>query len=146
MTKVLHYLIATGNGGGSRKLDWVLLALRIIVGGLMLVHGIQKAVNYEALSATFPDPICLGGGLSLGLAVFAELACSLGVIFGVLYRLALIPMIFTMCVAAFVVMRHAPWSSQELPVMYLALLVLMFAAGAGRLSVDALVGRWLSKR
>ena len=36
--------------------SWLLLAARIIFGGLLMSHGIAKLQNFEALSATFPDP------------------------------------------------------------------------------------------
>lgn len=77
----------------------LLLALRILFGGLLLSHGIQKWNNYAEMSAVFPDPLGVGSNVSLGLAIFGELACSIGFIFGALYRLAMIPMIFTMCMA-----------------------------------------------
>lgn len=79
--------------------------------------------------------------VSLQLAIFAEFLCSLGVITGFLFRLSLIPVMFTMCVAAFVVLGGAPWGQRELPVSYLIVFVIMFISGPGRISLDSLVGR-----
>lgn len=59
----------------------LLLALRILFGGLLLSHGIQKWNNYAEMSAVFPDPLGVGSNVSLGLAIFGELACSIGFIF-----------------------------------------------------------------
>lgn len=75
--------------------SWLLLAARIIFGGLLMSHGIAKWQNFDALSASFPDPLGVGGGVSLALAIFGEVICSAGFIAGLFYRLALIPMIFT---------------------------------------------------
>lgn len=124
--------------------DWLLLALRLVIGTLMLVHGIQKIMGYETLVSTFPDPIGLGSRLSLQLAIFAEFFCSLGVITGLLFRLALVPLTFTMFVAAFVALGSAPWSQRELPVSYLLILLLLMVTGPGRISLDTVVCRWLN--
>ena len=74
----------------------ILLIVRIIFGVLLMNHGIEKWSNYQELSAVFPDPLGVGSPLSLGLAIFGELACSMAFIIGFLYRLAMLPMIFTM--------------------------------------------------
>lgn len=125
--------------------DWILLLLRLIVGGLMLVHGCQKVAAYDTLVNTFPDPIGLGGALSLQLAILAEFLCSLAVIFGFMFRLALIPIIVTMIVATFVVMGGMGWSMQELPAIYLILSLLLLISGPGRLSADRLITVRFSK-
>lgn len=62
-------------------------------------HGIAKWSNFDTMSTMFPDPLGIGSSASLSLAIFGEVICSLGFIVGAFYRLALIPMIFTMCIA-----------------------------------------------
>ena len=42
----------------------LLLALRLLFGGLLLSHGIQKWTNFESMSAAFPDPLGVGFGFS----------------------------------------------------------------------------------
>ena len=66
----------------------ILLIVRIIFGVLLMNHGIEKWSNYQELSAVFPDPLGVGSPLSLGLAIFGELACSMAFILGFLYRAA----------------------------------------------------------
>ena len=70
----------------TTKVSLFLLAVRIIFGILLMNHGIQKWSNFQELSTAFPDPIGLGSSISLGLAIFGELVCSMGFIFGFLYR------------------------------------------------------------
>ena len=60
----------------------ILLIVRIIFGVLLMNHGIEKWSNYQELSAVFPDPLGVGSPLSLGLAIFGELACSMAFIIG----------------------------------------------------------------
>ena len=88
----------------------ILLIVRIVFGLLLMNHGIEKWSNYQELSAVFPDPLGIGSPLSLGLAIFGELACSMAFIIGFLYRLAMIPMIFTMMVAFFVIHGKDPFA------------------------------------
>ncbi len=108
----------------------------------MMNHGIDKWANYQELSAVFPrssrywQPSFPGVGY-----IFGELACSMAFIIGFLYRLAMIPMIFTMCVAFFIVHGNDPFAVKELAFVYLVVFVLMYIVGPGKFAVD----RWISK-
>lgn len=119
----------------------ILLIVRVVFGVMLMNHGIDKWANYQELSAVFPDPLGIGSPLSLGLAIFGELACSMAFIIGFLYRLAMIPMIFTMCVAFFIVHADDPFAVKELAFVYLMVFVLMYIVGPGKFAVD----RWISK-
>lgn len=77
--------------------------------------------------------------ISLTLAIFGELFCSVGFIVGAFYRLALIPMIFTMCVALFVVHGNDPFAVKELAAIYLSVFVLMYISGPGNYALDRLI-------
>ncbi|NOQ82830.1 MAG: DoxX family membrane protein, partial [Myxococcales bacterium] len=50
--------------------------LRVSVSLLMLSHGIPKALEYESLVQTFPDPLNVGTEISAMLILFAEVGCS----------------------------------------------------------------------
>ena len=78
----------------------------------------------------------LGSRISLTLAIFGELFCSVGFIVGAFYRLALIPMIFTMCVTLFVVHGDDPFAVKELAAIYLSVFVLMYISGPGNYALD----------
>ena len=126
--------------------SWLLLAARIIFGGLLMSHGIAKWQNFDALSAAFPDPLGVGSGVSLALAIFGEVVCSVGFIAGLFYRLALIPMIFTMIVAFFVVHANDVFAVKELAFIYLVVFILMYIAGPGKFSIDHIIGNELLRR
>ena len=123
----------------------LLLAFRVLFGVLLMMHGFQKLMNFDALSAAFPDPLGVGSQLSLILAILGELVCSFGFIVGFLYRLVLIPMIFTMGVAFFVIHGADPFSSKELAFIYLIVFVLMYIVGPGKFSLDYFVAKALRK-
>jgi len=148
----------------ARFADLGLLIARVGFGGYMLTHGWAKAqmlVNGEG--ANFGDPIGLGPELSLALAAFAEFVCSLLVIVGLATRLATIPIIVTMAVAAFVAHGSDPWtmggahelfaagktqypSSKQPALMFLVGFATLLATGPGRLSLDRVFLPKLARR
>jgi putative oxidoreductase len=125
----------------SSAKSFVILMARIIFGFMFLSHGIAKLHTYGEDPCTFPDPIGLGSTLSLWLVLFAEILCSIGFVLGALFRLCLIPMIFTMCIALFVIHAGDPLDVKELSLMYLAIFALLFITGPGRFSIDGILKR-----
>lgn len=119
--------------------SWLLLAARIVFGLLFLSHGGAKIASFDALLDTFPDPLGFGSRFSLVLAIVAEGVCSALFIAGAFYRLALLPMIFLLSTAAFVVHRGDPFAAKELAVVYLLIFVFLFFTGPGRFSLDRLI-------
>jgi putative oxidoreductase len=120
-----------------------LLLVRLSAGGFMAYsHGWGKATKFFSDNAhKFPDPMGLGPEVSLGLAAFAELACALLVMCGALTRFALVPLIITMVVAAFVVHGGDPFGKREMALLYLFPYLALFFTGAGRLSLDEFLSR-----
>lgn len=125
-----------------RSLDIVLLILRIGVAGLLLSHGIPKLNTLIAGGAIqFPDPLGVGATISLVLTVFAEVFCSVFILLGLATRLFLLPLIFTMLVIILVVHGPDGLSEKEGAIHYLLAYIVLLFAGAGRISVDSIIGR-----
>lgn len=119
-----------------------LLILRVSTGLIMLfAHGWGKLINFGTLSTQFGDPIGLGPTVSLALAVFAEVFCSVAVIAGLKTRWAVVPLIITMIVAVGIVHAADPWGRKELGVMYLISFLTLFFTGPGKYSVDGIMGK-----
>lgn len=117
--------------------DLALLLMRLYAGGLMLVsHGWPKLMSFSEKTALFPDPLGIGSGLSLSLAVFAEVFCSLALVVGVFTRAVVIPLMITMLVAAFIVHADDPFQKKEFALLYLFPYVALFLSGPGRFSID----------
>ena len=115
-----------------------LLLLRLAMSGMMIVgHGWGKLSGFGKISATFPDPLGIGHLPSLAGTVGAEFFCSVLVAIGLLTRLAVLPLVFTMAIAAFVVNAGAPWGDVELPLLYLVPFAALGLTGAGEYSLDA---------
>ncbi|HEX6223646.1 MAG TPA: DoxX family protein [Chryseolinea sp.] len=117
-----------------------LLLVRVTVGGIMLVHGIPKLNKLTAGGEIkFADPFGFGPQISLGLAVFAEVVCSIFIILGLGTRLAAIPLIITMAVAAFYAHANDPFATKEKPILLLIIFVMLMVFGSGRYSIDRLM-------
>lgn len=135
MKKILD--LCFNPGEYSNNISLSLLFLRLIVGGFMLTHGIGKWMMLIGDGPIrFADPIGIGVTASLALTVFAEVFCSLFLIFGVGVRLAALPLLITMVVAAFIVHGQDGFGKQELPLLYAAILMVIAFAGAGKYSID----------
>ena len=123
------------------KLSGILLITRVLFGGLLFYHGFMKIMDLNALEFTFPDPFGIGAPASLWLVIFAEVFCSLACIFGFLFRLALIPIIFSMGVATFVVHSGDPFAVKELALVYLIAFIILYITGPGGYAIDS----WFSR-
>lgn len=113
-----------------------LLILRLAIAGMMGTHGISKLQKILAGNWQFGDPLGLGQEISLALAVFAEVGCSVLILFGFLTRLATLPLLFTMVVALIFVHGSDPFSDKELPLLYALIYATLFFTGPGKYSVD----------
>ena len=91
--------------------------LRVGVSLLMLSHGIPKALEYDTLVQTFPDPLNVGTEMSAMLILIA------------------------MMVAVFVHHFNDPWAMRELPLLYAIVYGCLSFTGPGSLSIDG----WFAK-
>jgi len=117
--------------------DRAKLIARLGFGGMMLPHGYKKLMKlFEPGDISFADPIWLGPEISLYLTIFAELICVVLLIIGFKTRLAVIPPIITMLVAAFVIHADDPWGKKEFALLYLVGYMVIMLLGPGRYSLD----------
>jgi putative oxidoreductase len=125
------------SGNYSKKINIALLLLRAVSGGFMLTHGIGKFSKlFGDGPIAFADPIGMGETASLVLTVFAEVVCAVLLIIGFSARLAVIPLLITMLVAAFVIHAEDGFGKQELPLIYAAVYFAIATTGAGKISID----------
>ena len=124
------------------SVDFGLLILRLGIAGTMAFsHGLDKLVHFDQYAERFMDFMGLGVKVSLGLAVFAEFFCSLAIALGLFTRLAAIPLIVTMLVAAFIALDGQPFAKQELAIIYLICWLTILFTGPGKLSLDYRLSR-----
>jgi putative oxidoreductase len=126
------------------NVNGALLILRVGVSLMMLTHGYPKLMQFfsdEPIS--FTSILGLGAAVSLALAVLAEFFCSVFIILGLGTRLASIPLIVTMAVAAFHVHADDPFSRKEKALLFLLIYVVLLFTGGGKFSIDHI---WAGKR
>ncbi|NND35126.1 MAG: DoxX family protein [Saprospiraceae bacterium] len=116
--------------------DLGILILRLQTGILLMTHGVPKLMRFTERMENFADPFGLGSPISLGLVVFAEVFCSLMLIFGWKVRWATIPIIITMLVIIFYANWDDPFGRKELPIMFLGCCAVLLLVGPGKYSLD----------
>lgn len=137
MTRLINILFP--DSAGNRRFDISQLLSRLLFGLLFMMHGLSKINDLGQMTLAFPDPLGVGSEISLILALFGEVFCPVLLILGLLTRLSLIPMIFTMCIAFFVIHAGDPFSAKELSLIYLATFMIMWVSGAGKYSLDYMI-------
>ena len=134
--KMIKSLFHTGTR--AQSLDILVLLLRITLAAFMITHGWPKLLRLlEGGDIQFGDPIGLGPTLSLILVVFAEFFCSILIGIGLGTRLASIPLIFTMLVAAFIAHGDDPFRQREMALLYLTFYITLLVIGFARRETES---------
>jgi len=126
----------------QKGIDLAVFITRITAAALMLSHGLPKlGMLFSDNAARFPAVFGMSSEISLLLTVFAEVICSVFILFGVGTRLAVVPLIITMLVAVLYIHAADPFTKQEPGIQYLILYVILFITGSGKYSLDYLLQR-----
>lgn len=125
----------------SFKSSVALLLMRIVFGGGMLIgHGWGKMIGFADKVGGFPDPLGIGSFMSLLGAMIAEVVFAGMLTAGAMTRVALVPLIFTMGVAAFLIHGgdplFGPGPAKEMALLYMTGYIVLFIGGPGKFSVD----------
>ncbi|SDH57217.1 putative oxidoreductase [Pseudomonas benzenivorans] len=126
--------------------DWALLFLRVSGSLLLLqVHGLPKVLHFSQELQRIEDPMGLGAGLTLCLAIFAEVLCPLLILLGLLTRLACVPIVVLLLVS--LVLVHPQWSLDEGQFAWLLLITFTTLAisGPGALALGRRIAEPRSK-
>lgn len=126
-----------------KSFDVILLLTRIAIAAMMLAHGLPKmGMLFAGGDVKFASIFGMGAEISLALAVFAEVFCSILVMVGFGTRLAVVPLIITMGIAVFYIHASDPFSKQELALHYILVYILLLFAGSGRYSIDGVLYKY----
>jgi len=132
-----RFFLTVGKGTVSSSLSALLL--RVGFGVLMIpMHGYAKLVEFNERKDEFVDFFGLGGTVSLSMAIFAELFCSVLLIFGLFTRLATVPLLVLVLVI-FSVHDWQFFGKHELATAFFIGYAAIFASGPGRYSLDYLL-------
>ncbi|CAN5769765.1 DoxX family protein [soil metagenome] len=128
--------------GGDRNTDVGLAVVRVTAGlALAFLHGIGKIPPSEGFTGMvggmgFPAPV-----LFAWLAALAEFAGGILIAIGLLTRPAAAFVAVHFVIVTLIAHAGDTMGDRELPLMFFSIAVLFALAGAGRYSVDALIGR-----
>ncbi|MEQ1755902.1 MAG: DoxX family protein [Micropepsaceae bacterium] len=126
-------------------LSFILLIGRIAVASVFLKSGLNKIESFEVavqlFSQEYQVPI-LSPELAATLATTFELACSALLIVGLFTRLATLPLIGMVFVIQTFVYPQA-WTDH---LMWVTLLLMLLTRGPGKISLDAIFGKFVLLR
>ena len=128
----------------EKVISFLILVLRLFFGVLFFMHGLDKLVNFNQLSDTYPSVLGFGSYMTLMVSIFAEFACSLFLISGLLVRITVLPMIASMAVAFFDV-HDGMMPEGELSLIFMIVFIILFMTGPGKYSIDWLIDRRVKK-
>jgi len=119
------------------NINIALLFLRVSFSLFLLVlHGVPKIQNLMSDNSQFADIFGMGAALSLVLATIIEVVLPILIIIGYKTRIASIPIILTMLVAAFVYHANDPIGVKEKSLLFMCGFITIALAGAGKYSID----------
>lgn len=130
----------------SRSYSLLILVVRIFFGVLLISHGYDKLLAYGSTTEYFVDPLSVGSTLSFWMVIFAEIVCAFALIFGLLQRIVLIPIIISMVVAFFIIHEGDPFAAKELAFIYLIVFIILYITGPGKYSFDSIIGNYMLQK
>ncbi|GLQ88022.1 DoxX family protein [Dyella flagellata] len=148
-----HYLATTASRllGFLHAGSWLgPLVIRLVFGYFWLETGIAKVQNLDGFTQRFigwgiPHP-----ALNAALSAWTELVGGLLLMLGLFTRLVSIPMIVNMIVALALVVSSRLMGLDDYveadEVLYITIFFWFLIAGPGKVSLDALIARWLGIR
>ncbi len=119
------------------RINLGLLVLRLSVSGMMLTHGFPKFLKLINGDLGFADPLGLGSGFTLVVAVSAEFLGSLMILSGFGTRIGALLGASTMAVAGFIHHADDPFGTKEKALLYLTCYIVLIISGSGKYSVES---------
>ena len=124
-----------------------LLLLRVVAAAFMITHGYPKLMQFFSDEPIqFADVMGMGPEVSLALATFAEFLCAIFILPGLFTRLAAIPLVINMAVAAFYAHADDPFAVKEKALLFLLIFLVLLLTGAGRYSIDGYLYKTSEKK
>jgi putative oxidoreductase len=104
----------------------------------MGLHGVDKLAHFASYQSSFPDYLGMGSPTSLALVAFTECPLMILVLAGYFTRVAILPALVVMVVAATATHSHGWTAHRELAVLYAFVASVVFVRGDGPFSVGQL--------
>jgi len=144
MKKLIQIII---NPNSSTTINnWVLLGFRVLLSIEMIyAHGLKKIGVGVAVAEQVPNPLHLPEVINNAFAISANIFFPILVVFGLLTRLSVLPILAVTLTGYFVLHFHDAPLIKDTPFMFsLSYLVILFL-GAGKYSLDNYLFKKVSK-
>lgn len=144
MKKLIQIII---NPNSSTTINnWVLLGFRVLLSIEMIyAHGLKKIGVGVAVAEQVPNPLHLPEVINNAFAISANIFFPILVVFGLLTRLSVLPILAVTLTGYFVLHFHDAPLIKDTPFMFsLSYLVILFL-GAGKYSLDNYLFKKISK-
>ena len=136
MMKNLLFLIMRTNAGSVWN-NVALLFFRVAVSTELLVaHGLKKVGVGVSLPEVVPNPLGFPDFFNQVFATTANLIMPLFIIFGLMTRIAALPILAVTLTGYFVLHFNDPILVKDVPFIYSVCFLLIFFTGAGKYSLD----------
>jgi len=136
MMKNLLFLIMRTNAGSVCN-NVALLFFRVAVSTELLVaHGLKKVGVGVSLPEVVPNPLGFPDFFNQAFATTANLIMPLFIIFGLMTRIAALPILAVTLTGYFVLHFNDPILVKDVPFIYSVCFLLIFFTGAGKYSLD----------
>lgn len=119
-----------------RTLDLAQLYLRIVIGGMLLLHNIDKQQHYNEIIDSYPSMDGIGGATWFLLFSVVESVAAVMLIVGWRIRLASTALILGTIIAMTLYFPQPSTVTLELRGIYVFLYIYIFIAGGGLYSLD----------
>lgn len=144
MKKLIQIIV---NPNSSTTINnWVLLGFRVLLSIEMIyAHGLKKIGVGVAVAEQVPNPLHLPEVINNAFAISANIFFPILVVFGLLTRLSVLPILAVTLTGYFVLHFHDAPLVKDTPFMFsLSYLVILFL-GAGKYSLDNYLFKKISK-
>ncbi|MFI3288549.1 MAG: DoxX family protein [Rikenellaceae bacterium] len=121
-----------------RTLDIAQLYLRVIVGGMLILHNIDKMQNYNVIISNYPDLDGIAGNFWFVLFASAECISAIMLIIGWHVRLASTILIAQTILTLLIYFPSPSTTNLELNAIYTFIYIYILISGGGAYSLDGI--------
>jgi len=115
--------------------------LRLGLGILMIPHGYDKLIHFSEYKKQFMNFLGMGPTISLALVVFAEFFCSVFLVMGLFTRLVAGILLLELIVVVFKAHQGEIFGDGEHGMLFLVGYIAIILLGAGKASLDGILGK-----
>jgi putative oxidoreductase len=127
--------------------DVPLLIFRLVLGYNFIDPATRKFNNFGEIVSWFGDDLGMPFPTVMAfLATASEILAFILLPLGLGTRFIVVPLMVTMVVAITTVHWEGGYSEFEIPFLYLIMMFTLFVYGAGRISIDYWLDKWIYKK